>query len=118
MGIRRLGAACLAFVRAYLRATPKFVAGPQVLALHKDACPAWIDVCFEIPDALPEGRWRKNKAAYDQRGTKQDEFAFHNLPIPTPAKHSGPLPRPFYVFRRLSRRFELRPPQLYLTKGR
>ena len=28
---------------------------PQVLAIHKDACPAWIDVCFEIPDALPEG---------------------------------------------------------------
>jgi hypothetical protein len=32
---------------------------------------------------LPESHWRKNIAAQDQRGTEQDESAFHLLPIPS-----------------------------------
>jgi hypothetical protein len=35
----------------------------QVLTIHEDTCTSRVDVCFEIPDALPEGQWRKNKAA-------------------------------------------------------
>jgi hypothetical protein len=39
-------------------------------AIHENACTARIDVSSEIPDALPEGHWRKKIAAQDQRGTE------------------------------------------------